>query len=107
MCRQRKGNKYKSRWEETVAGQIEKLGYPVVYEEYRIQYEIPSSLHWYTPDFQLPSGWYVEAKGKFDRADRKKHLLIKEQYPKLKIIILFQNANQRIAKRSNTTYGQW
>ena len=99
-------NKYKSKWEQTVADQIKELGFPVSYETHVIEYVIPESVHKYTPDFKIGQ-WYIEAKGKFDAQDRKKHLFLKEQYPKLKILLLFQNANQRISKRSNTTYGDW
>ena len=40
----------------------------------------------YTPDFYFPStNVYVEAKGKFDKNDRVKMLLVKEQNPDLDI----------------------
>ena len=50
---------------------------------------------------------YVETKGRFLTADRKKHLLIKAQYPELDIRFLFQNSNARISKSSKTTYADW
>ena len=100
-------NKYKSKWEQTVADQLKSLKLPVRYEPFSFTYTIPESEHKYTPDFHVADGVYIEAKGKFDAQDRKKHLLIKKQYPHIKLILLFQNANQRISKRSNTTYGDW
>ena len=54
-----------------------------VYECYYLRYTIPESVHTYTPDFILPNGILIEAKGLFETADRKKHLLIKKQYPQL------------------------
>ena len=44
---------------------------------YYIQYEKPATKHKYTPDFVLPNGIIIEAKGIFEREDRQKHLLIK------------------------------
>lgn len=40
-------------------------------------------------------------------ADRKKHLLIKAQYPQLDIRFVFQNPNNTIRKGSKTTYADW
>lgn len=100
-------NKYKSKWEQTVADQMVALGYPVEYESVKIPYLIPESKHIYTPDFPISKKIFLEAKGKFVFQDRKKHLLLKEQYPDLTFILVFQNANQRISKKSKTTYSMW
>lgn len=84
------------------------MGAKFKYENRIIDFVVPESRHKYIPDFSDTKGnWIVEAKGKFDINDRKKHRLLREQYPDLKIIIVFQNANQRIRKNSKTTYGQW
>ena len=48
-----------------------------------------------------------ETKGHFVTSDRKKHLLIKEQYPKLDIRFVFSNSKNRIGKKSKTTYAKW
>lgn len=77
------------------------------YEAYCLNYTVPSSLHTYTPDLMLPNGILVELKGLFDLADRKKHVLIREQYPDLDVRIVFQNANLKIYKGSKTTYGMF
>jgi len=99
--------KYKSKWEENVSEQIKSLGYPVKYETEKLPYLVPESKHIYTPDFPLGKNLYIEAKGKFVFQDRKKHLLLKEQYPEKVFILVFQNANQRISKKSKTTYSMW
>lgn len=64
-------------------------------------------MHTYTPDFVLPNGIIIEAKGLFEREDRQKHLLIKEQYPNLDIRFVFQNPKLKLYKGSKTTYGDW
>jgi len=99
--------KYKSKWEQTVADQLTALEYPIQYETVKIPYIVPESKHIYTPDFPIRKKLFIEAKGKFVYQDRKKHLLLKEQYPDHVFILVFQNANQRISKKSNTTYSMW
>ena len=61
----------------------------------------------YTPDFRLENGIFIETKGRFTASDRAKHLLVKEQHPHLDIRFVFTNPNQRISKRSATTYAEW
>ena len=62
----------------------------------------------YTPDFHLTKhDIIVEAKGYFDKGDRIKMQLIKEQHPDLDIRIVFLNARNKIYKGSKTTYGAW
>ena len=78
-----------------------------VYECYYLRYTIPESVHTYTPDFILPNGILIEAKGLFETADRKKHLLIKKQYPHLDIRFVFQNPKNTLYKGSKTTYSDW
>lgn len=61
----------------------------------------------YHPDFQLPNGIIIEAKGWFKTEDRTKHLVVKHQHPHLDIRFVFSNPNNKIGKKSNTTYGMW
>lgn len=98
---------YRSGLEEQIDLSLTSLGVDGQYEQHKITYTVPASDHKYTPDFKLPSGIFVETKGRFVAADRKKHLLIKEQHPDLDIRFLFQNANNRLSKKSKTTYAQW
>lgn len=60
----------------------------------------------YTPDFFLPNGIIVEAKGRWDSADRKKMAAMAEQYPDLDIRMLFL-ANNWLTKRHKESYGSW
>lgn len=79
----------------------------IEYETLKLKYIVPSSEHSYTPDIILPNGIILEVKGRLVKADRDKHLLLKEQYPDLDIRFLFQSANNKIRKGSQTTYAQW
>jgi hypothetical protein len=98
---------FKSGLEETISTQIEGKGIDVQYESEKIPYIIPASNHTYNPDFKLPNGIFVETKGRFVAADRKKHLLVKSQNPHLDIRFVFSNSNNKITKNSKTTYGDW
>ena len=107
MPRRKKTNRYKSKWEQKIADELTALKIPLQYEVDRLKYIIPASEHTYTPDFKLSQYKYIEAKGIFDKKDREKILLIKEQYPKIKIYLAFLNSRQKIYKRSKTTYAEW
>ncbi len=100
-------NGFKSGLEETISGQISAKGIQPNYEQHEIQYIIPESVHTYHPDFKLPNGIYVETKGRFLAADRKKHLLIKKQHPQMDVRFVFSNSRNKISKKSKTTYGMW
>jgi hypothetical protein len=97
---------YRSGLEDRIAEQLKSLSIPVEYEVFKITYEINESRK-YTPDFRLPNGIIIESKGRFVTADRKKHLLIKKQHPKIDIRFVFSNSKAKIAKGSFTTYAEW
>lgn len=98
---------FKSGLEENISQQIEGKGIKVEYETEQVSYIIPASEHNYHPDFKLPNGIRVETKGRFVLADRKKHLLVKEQNPELDIRFVFSNSKNKINKKSKTTYADW
>jgi hypothetical protein len=98
---------FKSGLEENISVQIESKGIKVEYETEKVAYTIPASQHTYNPDFKLPNGIFVETKGRFLAADRKKHLLVKAQNPTLDIRFVFSNSKNKITKTSKTTYGDW
>jgi len=86
---------------------LEERGIPYEYEKHKIKWE---DHQWrsYTPDFVLESnGIIVETKGRFVPADRRKHLRIKAQYPKLDIRFVFTNSKSKINTGSKTSYGDW
>ena len=101
---------YRSLFEEKIAQQLTKNKLKYDYEKETIPYLLPSKEKTYLPDFRIFTGSkfiYIEAKGLFDRDDRVKHLLLKEQHPDKDIRIVFQNAYGKIYKKSKTTYGEW
>lgn len=98
---------YRSGLEECIDKSLKDRGIDGEYERHKIKYIAPATERKYTPDFRLPNGIFIETKGRFVAADRKKHLLIKQQYPDLDIRFLFQNSNNKLTKRSKTTYAQW
>lgn len=99
---------YRSGLEDVIAEQIAKAGFKAEYEAFRIRYIIPERAAHYTPDWVfLHNGIVIEGKGRFVTSDRKKHTLIQEQYPDLDIRFVFSRPNDKIGKKSKTTYAMW
>jgi hypothetical protein len=98
---------FKSGLEESISIQIGSKGIPVQYELEKISYIVPASKHTYNPDFKLPNGIFIETKGRFVPADRKKHLFIKEQHPEFDIRFVFTSSKNKISKNSKTSYADW
>tara|TARA_R110002167_G_scaffold331706_1_gene538414 strand:- start:61386 stop:61832 length:447 start_codon:yes stop_codon:yes gene_type:complete len=62
----------------------------------------------YTPDFILKSPKRVlEVKGRFSMSDRKKMLSVIKNNPKVRVVIILQQPNAKISKKSKKTYGSW
>lgn len=101
------GHYYRSGLERSIAGALKRMGVPFQFESYKIEYSVPKRVAKYNPDFTLPNGIIVEAKGQFVTKDRQKHLLIKEQHPDLDIRFVFNNPDSFISPKSRTTYGMW
>ena len=100
---------FRSKLEVIVNQQLVDSGVPYAYEGTlnRIRYRKPVSTHIYLADFLLGNGIIIETKGRWEYADRLKHLLINDQHPILDIRLLFSNAYNKIRKGSKTTYGAW
>ena len=99
---------FSSGLEERVANQLNDLNVSFNYETETIIYTKPEEKGRYVPDFILPNGIYIETKGQFLSADRKKHKLIRQQFgDKYDIRFVFSNPNARIGNRSTTTYADW
>ena len=64
---------YRSGLEESLDTTLKQKGIDGQYEQHKIEYVKPATQHTYTPDFKLPNGIYIETKGRFVLADRKKH----------------------------------
>ena len=95
---------FRSGLEEDVADLLVDLSIKYEYEPDSIDYVIS---HRYTPDFKLPNGVYLETKGYWDAADRRKMKEVVKQRPDLDIRMVFQDPYKRISKKSRTTYAKW
>lgn len=98
---------YKSSLEQAVALGLEALGVPVLYETEDVAYEVPAKRHKYKPDFLLPNGIRIEAKGYFTAEDRKKMVAVKASNPFMDIRFVFGRASNKLNKLSPTTYAKW
>ena len=98
---------YRSGLEKKLADELKVLKVKFTYESLKIEWE-DLAYRTYTPDFYIPvTNIYIEAKGEFDKADRVKMALVKEQHKKLDIRMVFMNARNKIYKGSKTTYADW
>lgn len=97
---------YRSGFEARIAEQLTESGIDFEYEpkEGIIEYEV-HELRKYLPDFKIGK-MIIECKGRFTSADRKKMRLIRQQYPKLDIRMLFMS-NNKLNPRSKTRYSDW
>ena len=102
---------FRSGLEYSFAEDLEDKGVKYDYESNVISYVRPESLHRYTPDFFVESKSgktiIIETKGRFLAIDRRKHLAIKKQHPKLDIRFVFENSKNKLRKGAKSTYGQW
>ena len=79
---------------------------PFKYEEVKIEWE-DLMYRTYTPDFVLKNGIIIETKGLFSADDRRKHLAVKTQHPKLDIRFVFTSSRKKLSKGAKSSYGQW
>lgn len=96
--------KYRSKFELSVTNNLRNRKVKFKYEPHKFPYVINYN---YTPDILLPNGVYVECKGVLDAIERRKFLAILKSNPKLDVRLLFQNARNKLNKKSKTTYGEW
>ena len=97
---------YRSGLEHTISVYLTELKQKYKYETLKIEWE-DLTYRTYTPDFVLKNGIIIETKGMFKAEDRRKHLLIKKQHPKLDIRFVFSNSKGKLNKGAKSTYGDW
>jgi len=97
-------SKFRSKLEENIAALLDGLGVSYEYESEKLGYTIE---HTYTPDFVLPNYTYIEAKGYWSPADRRKILNVKKANPEVDLRMVFQSPYNTISKKSKTTYAKW
>lgn len=96
--------KFRSEFERWVWSTATKYKNKIEFEPYYLPYVIKGS---YLPDFVLANGIVVEAKGRLTAADCRKMRSVKASHPELDIRFVFQNANNRMNKRSKMRYWEW
>ena len=97
---------YRSGLEHTISVYLTELKQKYKYETLKIEWE-DLTYRTYTPDFILNNGIIIETKGRFLTADRRKHLCIKKQHPKLDIRFVFTNSRSKLSKGAKSTYAEW
>lgn len=95
---------FRSKYEETVYNNVLENGFCVEYEPFALAYLVKGN---YYPDFVLPNGIIVEAKGYFDSRSRAKMVAVKKNNPDLDIRMLFMNSKTKVRKGSKLTYADW
>lgn len=95
---------FRSKFEEDVYLSARRSRKRLEHEPHYIPYVIKGS---YLPDFVLPNGVYVEAKGYLDAAAARKMKAVKASNPDLDIRFVFQKANGKRNKRSKVQNWQW
>lgn len=73
------------------------------YEPYKVAYTLIKN---YIPDFVLPNGILIEAKGWLRPTDRTKLIAVKKSNPNLDLRIWFQ-ADNYLTKKKHSKYSDW
>ena len=106
MVRKHNRRNYRSGLEHEAATFLETRQKIVSYEKLKIEWE-DLKYRTYTPDFELDNGIIIETKGLFSAGDRRKHLEIQRQHPKLDIRFVFSNARSKLYKGAKSRYCDW
>lgn len=115
-----KGFTFRSKFEHRLAMSLDERGVDYNYESEEWEYftkvrnglcDDCSGTHvlqrrWYTPDFFLPNGIIIEAKGQLTAGNRTTLKAIREAHPSADLRLVFM-ANNRISKSSGSTYIDW
>jgi len=106
LVRKHNRRNYRSGLEHEAATFLETRQKIVSYEKLKIEWE-DLKYRTYTPDFELDNGIIIETKGLFSAGDRRKHLEIQRQHPKLDIRFVFSNARSKLYKGAKSRYCDW
>jgi len=97
---------YRSGLEHQISLYLDEHKVKYDYENIKIEWE-DLAYRTYTPDFILYNGIIIETKGRFLAADRRKHIAIKKQHPKLDIRFVFTNSRAKLSKGAKSSYADW
>lgn len=95
---------FRSKFEESIYEAAKRSRKTLEHEPHFLPYIMRGS---YLPDFILPNGIYIEAKGYLDAAACKKMKAVKASNPHLDIRFVFQNANGKRNKRAKLRNWEW
>jgi len=100
---------YRSSLEVSLSKQLTEAEVPFKFEPDTLPYIRDGKVSWYTPDFKVGEGIYLESKGYFvgGTKDRHKLILIKEQHPQIDLRIIFQKEGLPVSQGTTMTYGDW
>ena len=93
--------------EQKIAEDLNRHKVDYRYEMDVLNYVQPARTAKYHPDFVLPNGIVIEAKGRFLTKDRQKQLFVKTQHPRIDVRFVFSRAATHISKLSKTSYAMW
>lgn len=96
--------KVRSGFERTIAASLDRRKIKYQYEPIKLGYVLERT---YLPDFLLPNGIYIEAKGKLDQEARSKMVAVKKAHPDLDIRFVFMRGENKLNKGSKMTYMDW
>jgi len=105
----KRDGKHRSGYETDTTAFMKTNGIKAEYEpkDKKLKYIKPASNHTYQIDYVLDNQIHLECKGLFSASDRKKILLIKEQYPHIDLRMVFMQPSKKLSKISKTTYAMW
>lgn len=105
MLRSIRTGKYRSKFEALIALQLDGVRHEYEPKNKKLRYTVEKK---YLPDFWIPQhNLFVETKGYFSQADRTKMVALKRSNPELRVLLVFQNAQNRLSSRSTMTYAKW
>lgn len=91
-------------FEVRIFNSAKEAGMDLEYEPFFIPYIMKGA---YKPDWVLPNGIIIEAKGYLDASACKKMKAVKASNPDLDIRFVFENANGKRNKRSKQRFWEW
>lgn len=98
-----KDGPFRSQMEERLAAKLLAAG--ASYESLRFTF--PARRRGYLPDFILPNGIVIEAKGWFVGGDRAKMLAVKKEHPNLDIRFVLASPRQFTTQNRTMTQAEW
>ena len=113
-------HKYRSKFERSIGTNLTKRGIKFLFEPFKMVYYLKKrgavcldcgskncrEKHHYTPDFVLPNGIVIEAKGHFTGPMRTKTREVIAANPDIELRMLFMR-DQWISKKKKHKYSEW